>query len=102
MAARAPVCWGGLCFVHVRSDDLAHYYQAEGEDARLVERRGDGWWLASLRGATWAAGPEGPAWREDPHDVARRACQGALAELAARSRSARRKLLDGGRLSARI
>jgi hypothetical protein len=84
VAKRRPVCWSGLCFQHTGSDDLAHHYRAEGESARLVERRGDGWWLAELRGVTWAEGPQGPAWREDPHDVARRACAGALAELAKR------------------
>jgi len=85
-AKRRPVCWGGLCFEHVSSDDLAHHYRAEGENARLVERRADGWWLARLRGSAGAAGPEGPSWHEDAHDVARRACQGALAELVAARR----------------
>lgn len=82
---RRPVCWGGMCFVHVRSNDVQHEYHADPggpEEGRLVERRADGAWLASLRRRTAVALPEGPAWREDAHDVARRALDAALAQLA--------------------
>ena len=86
---KSPVAWNGICFVHVRSDDIYDYYQLDQAipglvEGRLSHDRSLGTWLACLNGSTAVREHTAPAPFQADTSVARLALDAAADALVSR------------------